>query len=154
VTVHRLAVVGLDGDRLTLEVDCSAGFYVRALAHDVGARLGTGAHLAALRRTRCGDLTLDGAVPLASIDGHPDAARVAIVPLRLLLLSLDACWLTGAGARRAGHGCDLGPEDFAEPLMGTAERSCVRLVGPGGDLVGLARSVGPGARLHPFVVLV
>ena len=39
------------GDRVTLRVDCSAGFYVRSLAHDLGERLGIGAHLARLRRT-------------------------------------------------------------------------------------------------------
>ena len=48
----------LDGDTVTLRVDCSAGFYVRSLAHDLGVRLGTGAHLAGLRRTRSGDFTL------------------------------------------------------------------------------------------------
>ena len=43
-----------DGDGVTLRVDCSAGFYVRSLAHDLGQRLGIGAHLTALRRTRSG----------------------------------------------------------------------------------------------------
>ena len=42
----------VEADRVTLRVDCSAGFYVRSLAHDLGERLGIGAHLAALRRTR------------------------------------------------------------------------------------------------------
>src|SRR5665213_2557754 len=57
VTVHRLEFVRLDGDEATLRVDCSAGFYVRSLAHDLGIRLGVGAHLSALRRTVSAGLT-------------------------------------------------------------------------------------------------
>ena len=64
VTVTQLTLTECAGDRVRLTVICSAGFYVRALARDLGERLGTGAHLAALRRTRVGDLTLDQAVPL------------------------------------------------------------------------------------------
>lgn len=45
-------------------VDCSKGFYVRTYAHDIGQRLGCGAHLSALRRTRSGKFTLERAVPV------------------------------------------------------------------------------------------
>ncbi len=64
---------------MTLRVDCSAGFYVRSLAHDLGERLGTGAHLAALRRTRSGDFTLADAVPLDAAErraGAPPSSRL------------------------------------------------------------------------------
>ena len=64
VTVHDLAIVALAGDQLTLSIECSAGFYVRSLAHDLGVRLGVGAHLAALRRTASAGLTLDVAITL------------------------------------------------------------------------------------------
>ena len=47
--------MSIDGDTVTLRVDCSAGFYIRSLAHDLGERLGVGGHLVALRRTRSGD---------------------------------------------------------------------------------------------------
>ena len=78
VMVHRLDLVGLDGDSLTLRIDCSAGFYVRALAHDFGQRLGSGAHLAALRRTSSGDFTLADALSFEAAerdhDPHPGLA--------------------------------------------------------------------------------
>jgi tRNA pseudouridine55 synthase len=51
VTTHRIDILKVDADTLALRVDCSAGFYIRSLAHDLGQRLGVGAHLAALRRT-------------------------------------------------------------------------------------------------------
>src|SRR5919197_1069242 len=54
VIVHRIDLASYDGDTVTLTLDCSAGFYVRSLASDLGRQLGTGAHLTRLRRTRSG----------------------------------------------------------------------------------------------------
>lgn len=54
VVVSRFALTGVEADTLSVDVTCSAGTYVRALARDLGLALGTGAHLCALRRTRIG----------------------------------------------------------------------------------------------------
>jgi tRNA pseudouridine55 synthase len=51
VEVHRLELIGREGDLLRLNVECGSGTYVRSLARDLGERLGCGAHLTALRRT-------------------------------------------------------------------------------------------------------
>lgn len=64
VTVYRLTVEEVDLPRVALEVSCSAGTYVRTLCADIGAALGCGGHLAALRRTACAGFTLDDAVAL------------------------------------------------------------------------------------------
>ena len=72
-----LDLVNVDADSVTLRVDCSAGFYVRALAHDLGERLGTGAHLAALRRTSSGDFTLADAIALDALEREPRRGRRA-----------------------------------------------------------------------------
>src|SRR5882757_1353469 len=68
VTVGRFEAVGFRSDPPLLDVDveveCSSGTYVRALARDLGAALGVGGHLTALRRTRVGPFTLDQARPL------------------------------------------------------------------------------------------
>lgn len=77
VTVHDLQVTALrTGSEVaepgTLEVDiavhCSSGTYIRAIARDVGAALGVGGHLSALRRTAVGPVTLDEARPLPAPD--------------------------------------------------------------------------------------
>ncbi len=52
-------------------VNCSKGFYVRTYAHDIGGKLGCGAHLSALRRTRSGKFTLDRAVTVADLKTAP-----------------------------------------------------------------------------------
>jgi len=62
VTDYQVTRVGLP--EIDFTVDCSKGFYVRTYAHDIGQRLGTGAHLSALRRTRSGKFTLERAVPV------------------------------------------------------------------------------------------
>ena len=86
VTIHAIAIVAMHAGTVTLDVRCTKGTYIRTLAEDIGAKLGVGASLAALRRTGSGGLTLDGAVTLAQIEALPDAERAALLtsPDRLL----------------------------------------------------------------------
>ena len=64
VQVNRFEIHDLVGDRTRFTAEVSAGTYVRSLAHELGAKLGVGAHLAELRRTRSGEFTLEQAVTL------------------------------------------------------------------------------------------
>jgi tRNA pseudouridine55 synthase len=86
VTIHAIDIVAMHAGTVTLDVLCTKGTYIRTLAEDIGAKLGVGASLAALRRTGSGGLTLDGAVTLAQIEAMPDEARAALLtsPDRLL----------------------------------------------------------------------
>lgn len=73
---RKVHITSFETSRIALpEVDftvnCSKGFYVRTYAHDIGARLGCGGHLSALRRTRSGKFTLDRAVPVADLKTAP-----------------------------------------------------------------------------------
>jgi tRNA pseudouridine55 synthase len=68
VTIHALRVLGYQPPDLRLQVECSAGTYVRSLAHDLGQSLSTGAHLAGLRRTQAASFSLSDAVPLAALE--------------------------------------------------------------------------------------
>ena len=67
ITVHELELLAFDGETLRIRVRVSKGTYVRTLAHDIGARLGCGAHLKGLRRTAIGELTIDGATTLEQL---------------------------------------------------------------------------------------
>ena len=82
VTVHDLLVHGVrrDGAWLDVEVSvhCTTGTYVRALARDLGAALGVGGHLTALRRTAVGGVRLDEATPLATLQ---EAGSVQPMPM-------------------------------------------------------------------------
>jgi tRNA pseudouridine55 synthase len=80
VRVDRLELARIADDRLSVVIDCSKGFYVRSLAHDVGRALGCGAVLDELRRTRVGDLRLESATPLETIEQAGDPG-IFVVPL-------------------------------------------------------------------------
>jgi len=165
VTTHDVQIVHVEADRLELRVHCSAGFYIRALAHDLGDALGTGAHLVDLRRTRSGDYLLADAVALDEIERDASMAAAAFVPLASMLPRLASVILTPDGITRARHGRDLNPGDLAAGWGGGADRAktepaaraagdWVRLVAPGGELVGLAQPVPASGLLHPSVVLI
>jgi tRNA pseudouridine55 synthase len=151
VTVRTLEHVARRGDLLELRVTATAGFYVRALARDLGARLGCGAHLEALRRTRCGHLALADAVPLEAAERLGTAIAAQVISPADALAELPAVELTAAGLKRAEHGNWLGPEHLIRGAALTPDPRKVRLIGAEGHLVGIAES-RRGA-LHPVVVL-
>ncbi|WP_457329356.1 tRNA pseudouridine(55) synthase TruB [Rhizobacter sp. P5_C2] len=127
VTIHRIAIVDDDtagaGDRWTLDVRCSKGTYIRTLAEDIGEALGCGAHLAALRRTETGGLTLGQALTLEQLAEMDEAQREAA------LLDADALLADWPVVR-------LGDEDAGRFLSGLrrrlplADAEQVRVYGP------------------------
>jgi tRNA pseudouridine55 synthase len=151
VTVSALDLLGYDAGLVRVRVTASAGFYVRSLAHDLGVVLGCGGHLASLRRTRAGAFTDAQAVALDTIEGEGEGAAARVIPMEDLLLEVPAVRLTERGAQRAGHGNAVGPGDFDGQAPALPGR--VRLMDPGGRLLGLAES-RPGGLLQPVVVLV
>jgi tRNA pseudouridine55 synthase len=165
VTVHALETLAAqedeDGDVLRVRIVCSTGFYVRTLAHEIGARLGRGAYLAGLRRTRAGGFTLADAVPLEKVQsGGAEVASRHAIPLERLLTDLPAVVLSETGVRRVAHGNVVAEEHLLAPSeaprgeeIESAPRPKVRLLDASGRLVAIAESRG-GGLLHPTVVLV
>jgi tRNA pseudouridine55 synthase len=70
ITIHELRLVDWTATQLTLEVTCSKGTYIRALARDIAAALGTVGHLGGLTRTRVGPFSLDQAITLEQLAEH------------------------------------------------------------------------------------
>src|SRR5258708_6091669 len=77
VRIDELEMLEFASPLLELRVRCSKGTYVRTLAEDIGAALGTGAHLAGLRRTAAGRFRLAEAIDLASLEALPAPERKA-----------------------------------------------------------------------------
>jgi tRNA pseudouridine55 synthase len=157
VTAYSVQVLTIAGDRVTLRIRCSAGFYVRALADDLGVALGTGAHLAGLRRLEAAGAQLDQAIPLAVLDS-PDGverAAAALIPIEGMLTALPNVILTDDGVTQVRFGRDVGPSDaatgFEEALSTASGASPIRLTSASGQLVAMATAAG--ALLHPSVVL-
>jgi tRNA pseudouridine55 synthase len=156
VTVDSIELLELSGPRLVVRVDCSAGFYVRSLAHDLGGLLGTRAHLEELRRTRSGSLTLQHAVAFSAVVNDRPAAIEHVLPMAAMLPDLPAVHLTGAGVRYATHGRDLGPSLWiggTSSFQPSAALGHVRLVDEAGELLGLAVPAREPGLLHPSVIL-
>jgi tRNA pseudouridine55 synthase len=68
ITIYDLEYLGKSGDDFSLRIECSKGTYIRTLCHDLGEKLGCGAALSALRRTKSGDFSVDDAYTLSEIE--------------------------------------------------------------------------------------
>lgn len=76
VTVYEFAPLGeIEDGRLRFRLSCSSGTYARGLAHDLGAALGVGGHLAELRRTRIGGFRVEDALPLSHLEEKVQAGE-------------------------------------------------------------------------------
>lgn len=135
---------------MTARVRCSAGTYIRTLAESFGEGLGVAAHLAALRRTRAGDFSIEQAVTLDELQRLSDeggAAERRLLPMSAALTHLRAVHLTDEGARAALHGRAVrAAEAYMEgQLVGMYDRE--------GELIAVA-AYDEGARaLRPRIVL-
>ncbi|MGC8491221.1 MAG: tRNA pseudouridine(55) synthase TruB [Syntrophobacteraceae bacterium] len=89
ICIHSIELQSFRWPEAVIEVSCSKGTYIRQLASDIGAKLSSGAHLSALRRTRVGPFTLDRAIRLEEDFSAPSAAG-RIIPLNEALSHLPA----------------------------------------------------------------
>jgi tRNA pseudouridine55 synthase len=90
VTIHRFDVVEIAGDRVTIEVDCSKGTYIRVLADELGELLGCGGHICELRRTGVGAFDASRMVTLEELEalaaeGGPEALDARLVSMESAL---------------------------------------------------------------------
>ncbi len=119
-----------------VRVVCGGGTYVRSLAHDLGMRLGCGAHLTSLRRLRSGDFTLDQVVEL-------DRASVSdLRPMETLFAHWPTLTVSGIEERRARQG---------NPIPVESGSGFVRILNKQGEF--LAVAVAESGWAHPRVVL-
>jgi tRNA pseudouridine55 synthase len=173
VTIVACELLGWTGEEATVRLTCSAGFYVRSFAHDLGLALGSCACLAGLRRTHAGAFTLDQAVTMETLVGGAAEAAVApalvaaIIPLAQLLPGVPAVGVLPEAMSRVRNGRYLEPhhvQPVATPVpnrpAGPSDPERVwppawtRLLNPEGDLIGMAQPGPVPGSLHPAVVLI
>lgn len=132
VRILEMEVSDFEGSSFTMKTLVSKGTYIRVLAEDIGRKLGCGAHLTALRRTRVGHLTLEGALTLEKLRAlaTPEAVRAKLSPADTLITKLPRV--------------DLSAEDEARFLLGQrlalglGALARVRVYGPRTGLLGTA----------------
>jgi tRNA pseudouridine55 synthase len=134
IHVDAFELIATRGPEVDFRVVCSGGTYVRVLLADVGAAVGSGAHLTRLRRTAIGALGVVEAV-------EPSLAG-ALLPLERAVAHLPRLDLSAEEAIAAGHGRILGPAAIGGPYA---------VFAPDGPLIGVYEDDGPKAR--PLVIL-
>ena len=143
VTIHALSVEGQAGPaEYTLRVRCSKGTYVRTLCHDIGAALGCGGAMSALRRTMAGGFTLADAHPLAEVLAADDPT-VLLRPVDTCFSEYDAVELAGRALFKAQNGSPFPCPNVPDGTY--------RFYGPDGDFLLLGRcEAGTGRTVKSF----
>lgn len=138
VTIHAFTVVAREANRLTLDVHCSKGTYVRTLVEDLAAKLGTVGHVAELRRSTVGPFGPDGLVTfeeLQALAADPAALQAKLLPMDAGLKGWPEVRLGSDAAAFIGHGnpVQVGPGPDGGP-DGKGPVGTVRIYGPRGFL--------------------
>jgi tRNA pseudouridine55 synthase len=156
VTIHEATLLDWDGSDparpiAVVDVVCSAGTYIRALARDIGASLGSGAYLGALVRTASGGFRLEDAVSFETLREHaadgPAGIERVLRPIDAGLEDLPHAPVTNDEIRRLGEGLITAPKT---PLV-VRDAPLVLAIGPDGRVAAVCAAV-TGA-LHPHKVL-
>lgn len=159
VEIYALELLGLEGDQIKFAVECSGGTYVRSLAHDIGQKLGCGAHLEGLRRTAVAEFTESRAVSIEGLAKAVEEGKLdsCLVPLEGLLPDCPELVVRGREEKSVRHG-----HKFQLAQMLAAGRaaspgrlppvSLLKILNPEHRLIAIARHVS-GAIYHPDLVL-
>lgn len=141
VEIDSITLRAWQAPELMLDVMCGKGTYIRALARDLGAALGCGAHLANLRRTQVGPLTLASAVPLTSLLAEPERLSQHVLPPETAIADWPRVDVDAGTTQRIRHGLPVALEITGE---------VARIHGPDEVLLALVRRAG--AVWQPFRV--
>jgi tRNA pseudouridine55 synthase len=146
VTIHRLELLDWSPPRLTLDLTCSKGTYVRSLAHDLGEVLGTGAHLSTLRRLASGAFAIEEAIELDEAVARIESGQgeSLLKPIELAVDSMVRVETSDDERLRLRQG---------QPIDGAPEEDgdLGRVHAPAGQLVAIVQS--RGGRWWPHKVL-
>lgn len=150
VTVHCLELHAFEPPKLQIAVCCSAGTYIRSIAHDLGQALGCGALLSALRRTHVNDISVENARTIPDLTELAKDKRLeeAVIPTGQMLPHLPATFVDEAVEKQIRNGREFRTSPFVVPPASPT----VRVLGNDGNLIALGELVYPNV-YHPKVVL-
>lgn len=150
VTIYSIELADLDGPEARLLVHCSAGTYLRTVAHDLGTALGCGAHLKTLRRTATGEFTIEQARTIEQLEELARQGRLSdtLIPMARLLPEFPSEIVDPVTAGHIRHGRDFRVSPF-HVRHGTRY---VKAVTQDGDLIAIGEARLPNL-YHPMLVL-
>jgi len=150
VSVFELTLTEVKGARARLRVRCSAGTYIRSIAHQLGLALGCGAHIESLVRTKSGPFCMDQAFTIERLQRLKCEGRLgeALIPMRDLLPEFPGVLVDDVTAMNIRHGRDF----QVSPFRVNGGSPHVKAIGTDGRLVAIGRIAMPHV-YHPVVVL-
>jgi tRNA pseudouridine55 synthase len=150
VTIFALHLLECGGNEIRLDVHCSAGTYLRSLAHDLGQKLGCGAIVQELRRTRSGDFEIGLARTIPALEQLSAEGRIAeaIIPAAKLLPEIPGEVVDALTVRQIRQGRDF----RVSPFRVQRGAKYVKALSPEGDLVAMGEVKMPNL-YHPILVL-
>lgn len=149
VTVHELTVLSVAGSEAAVRVRCSAGTYLRSIAHDAGQALGCGAFLRSLRRTQSGPFDLGRARTLEQLQSLADERRLedALIPAAELLPEFPSEVVDQLTESQIRQGRDF----RVSPFRSRGDAKYVKALSRGGELVAIGEIRLPNV-YHPVLV--
>jgi tRNA pseudouridine55 synthase len=150
VEVSELTLLGVDGATIRVRAHCSAGTYLRAIAHDLGQELGCGAHLDQLRRVQSGEFSVDQGRTLEALQELSDSGRLgeALIPAAQLLPEFPSEFVDEITEGQIRQGRDF----IVSPFRVQKGARHVKAVSRNGDLVAIGEIRLPNL-YHPMLVL-
>ncbi len=152
VVIRRIELLSMEKERAWLEVEAESGTYIRSLAHDLGQKLGLGAHLEELRRTRVGPFLVEQALSLETLR-EPGRLKSALLGPSEALSEFPALHLGEEEAERVKHGRAVSVSDrIVVPAELQAGQPC-RMLGPEGVFLAVGMADESIQSIRPVVVL-
>jgi tRNA pseudouridine55 synthase len=150
VTIHSLELIECSGAEIRILVHCSAGTYLRALAHDLGKLIGPGAFLDRLTRTRAGDFTIEQARTIEQLEALAAEDRFieAYIPAAEMLPEIPTEFVDTLAATFIRQGRDF----RVSPFRVRPGSKYVKAVGQHGELIAVGEARLPNL-YHPILVL-
>jgi len=146
VEIYDIELLKLFPAQLWLKVSCSAGTYLRSLAHDIGHALGCGGYLSYLRRVRSGSFSLADALPMDQLLRFYQRGKLKekITPLEDLFPEFPTLRVDSQGKQKLLHGMKLSSGEFQRESPISTERDYYKALDERGKLVAIGRFTQPG----------
>ncbi len=139
IRIRRISLKKFTLPFLELEVVCSSGTYIRSLAYDIGDRLGCGAHLAKLVRTRIGGFRVEGSVPPEEVRELAGRERWGdfVIPMQRALSGFKEVRIFSSSKPRVVAGLPLRGKDISSSTQGIRKGDRIKVLDQGGNLLAL-----------------
>lgn len=141
VTIHSIDIQNIAGSKVTIDVSCSKGTYIRTLCSDIGRKLGTGACMTALRRTAAGMFTIDNAYTVGELEEQKEKIEELLMPTDMVFADFPAIYLNEKQTKSIVNGVRM-------TWRGGEENQCYRLYDEKHGFLCISRCVEGRLRLE------